>query len=152
MKKLLFVFLMLFFVGCSVKTTPMYAVIKTPKIKISDQGFLKEGFGYKEIIIYKSALKPFKVTIKNSYICLNSKCMDKEKFVKEYLGENYPADIFDLIIEGKPIKKLGKITKIDSGFIQRKEGIFYKVQKDKVLFRDKNRNIIIMVKRLREKG
>ncbi len=152
MKKLLFVFLMLFFVGCSVKTTPVYAVIKTPKIKISDQGFLKEGFGYKEIIIYKTGLKPFKVTIKNSYICLNSKCMDKEKFVKEYLNEDYPADIFDLIIEGKPIKNFGKITKIKSGFIQRKEGIFYKVQKDKVLFRDKNQNIVIMVKRLREKG
>ncbi len=152
MKKLLFVFLMLFFVGCSVKTTPVYAVIKTPKIKISDQGFLKEGFGYKEIIIYKTGLKPFKVTIKNSYICLNSKCMDKEKFVKEYLGKNYPVDIFDLIIEGKPIKNFGKITKIKSGFIQRKESIFYKVQKDKVLFRDKNQNIIIMVKRLREKG
>ena len=152
MKKLLFVFLMLFFVGCSVKTTPVYAVIKTPKIKISDQGFLKEGLGYKEIIIYKSALKPFKVTIKNSYICLNSKCMDKEKFVKEYLGENYPVDIFDLIIEGKPIKNFGKITKIDGGFIQKKEGIFYKVQENRVLFKDKNQNIVIMVKRLREKG
>jgi len=147
------IFLAVFFMfGCSVKTTPVYAVIKTPKIKISDQGFLKEGFGYKEIIIYKSGLKPFKVTIKNSYICLNLKCMDKEKFVKEYLAENYPADIFDLIIEGKPIKNLGKITKIDGGFIQRKDGIFYKVQKDKVLFRDKNRKIVIMVKRLREEG
>ena len=81
-----FHFLLFFFLfGCSVKTTPVYAVIKTPTIKVADQGFLKEGFGYKQIIIYKAANAPIKITVKNSQICLNGRCMDKEKFIKEYL-------------------------------------------------------------------
>jgi hypothetical protein len=142
--------LILFFIGCSVKTTPIYAVIKTPKIKISDQGFLKEGFGYKEIIIYKAGVEPVRITVKNSFICLNDQCMDKKKFVKKYLG-GYD-DLFESILNKKPLKNFDKITKLKEGFLQKDKNIFYLVTKDKVLFKDKKRKIIILIKFLRERG
>jgi len=107
--------LILFFIGCSTKTTPIYAVIKTPKIKLSDQGFLKEGVGYKEIVIYKAGVEPIKIVIKNSFICFNEKCMDKEKFIKEYLSKNYPIDFFDRILNKKCIN--GFKCKIGKNFI-----------------------------------
>ena len=152
MQKIALSLIFIFFVGCSVKTTPVYSVIKTPKIKLSDQGFIKEGLGYKEIIIYKSGVSPFKITIKNSFICLNNKCMDKEKFVKEYLSSDYPEDILDLIISKRPIKNFGKITFTKKGFVQKNERFFYKVEQNRVFFRDKKRNIIVMIKYLEERG
>jgi len=78
--------------------------------------------------------------------------MDKEKFVKEYLSSDYPANILDLIISQKPIKNLGKITFTKKGFVQKNERFFYKVEQNRVFFRDKKRNIIVMIKYLEERG
>jgi len=143
--------LLILFTACSMKTTPIYTVIKTPKIKISDEGFIKQGFGYKKIIIYKAGIKPFSITIKNSFICVNNKCQDK-KVVLSSLNKNYPIDFFDRILNQKPLEFLGKIKKIENGFIQKKDGYLYKVTKNKVLFKDKNAHILILIKYLKEKG
>ena len=133
LKQILFYLLLFIFLfGCATKTTPIYAVIKTSTIKVADQGFLKEGFGYKQIIIYKAANAPIKITVKNSQICLNGRCMDKEKFIKEYLGEEYPSDFLDKILNKECIK-----------------GFFCKKYKDKILFKDKKRGIVIMIKELK---
>ena len=154
-KKLLFFTfyftLLIFFTACSIKTIPIYTVIKTPKIKIADQGFLEKGIGYKKIIIYKAGMKPFSVTIKNSFICFNGKCQNKKDVIKS-LNKKYPQDFFDRILNQKPLEFLGKIKKINDGFIQKKDGYLYKVTKNKVLFKDKNAHILILIKYLKEKG
>jgi len=139
-----------FLIGCSVKTTPVYVTLKTPKIKISDQGFLKEGKGYKEFELYKGGVG-YKIVLKNSSVCLNSSCMNKEKFIKEYLGEDYPPCFLDCVIEGKPVKKFGKITKINGGFIQKNVNVYYSIQKNKVLFKDRRNGIVVLIKKLMEK-
>ncbi|WP_457560631.1 hypothetical protein [Caminibacter sp.] len=147
--KILIVFL-LFFAGCSTKTTPVYAVFNTPDIKVADQGFLKEGLGYKKIVIYKAGMAPVSVTIKNSVICLDSRCMDKEKFLKS-IDKNYPVDLLDRIIEREPISICGKISKTKDGFIQKNERFFYRVSKNSVLFKDRQKRVVIMIKYLRER-
>ena len=125
--------LILFFIGCSTKTTPIYAVIKTPKIKLSDQGFLKKGFGYKKVVIYKGGLKPFEITIKNSFVCIENRCMDKNTFVKEYVGSNYPPDFFDKILNKECVK-----------------GFFCKKGKNFILI--KNKKDLFLIKFLKERG
>ncbi|GAB6074867.1 hypothetical protein [Nautilia lithotrophica] len=117
--------------GCSTKTTPIYAVIKTPKFKAADQGFLEKGFGYKKLIIYKAANAPVEITLKNSYICMNGRCMDKVKFIKEYMPQGYPADFFDKILSKECV-----------------DGFYCKKEKNKILFKDKKNNILIMIKEL----
>ena len=147
----LFIFYLLpfiFLLGCSVKTTPIYAVIKTPEIKVADQGFLKEGFGYKQIIIYKAANAPIKITVKNSQICLNGRCMDKENFIKS-LSRDYPVNLIDSILEKKPVDFLGKIIKEKDSFYQKTNRFYYRVSKKSVLFKDKKKKIIIMIKDLK---
>ncbi len=152
MKKIVLFFIgVLFFAGCSVKTTPVYVTFKSPKLKISDQGFLKEGPGYKEFELYKGGVG-YKLTLKNSVVCINGQCMDKGKFIKEYLGEEYPSDFFDKVIEGKPIENFGKIIRKGDGFVQKKGNILYSVKKNGVLFKDKSKNIILLIKKLRERG
>ncbi len=124
-----------FLIGCSVKTTPVYAVIKTPKFKAADQGFVKEGFGYKKLIIYKAANAPVEITLKNSYICLNGKCMDKEKFIKNYMPKGYSPDFFDKILNKECPK-----------------GFYCKKSKNRILFKDKKNGILIMIKELNDGG
>jgi len=117
--------------GCSTKTTPIYAVIKTPKIKVADQGFIKEGFGYKDIVIYKAGNVPVKIRIKNSQVCMDGKCIDKKAFVKEYLSNDYPSDFFDKILNKECIK-----------------GYFCKTSHNLILFKDKKNGITILIKTL----
>jgi hypothetical protein len=144
MRYLIFV---LFFLGCSIKTTPVYVTFKSPKLKISDQGFLKEGYGYKEFDLYKAGAS-YKITLKNSYVCLNEKCMDKKIFVKEYLGEDYPSNFLEKVINKEPVESFGKIIKTKNGFIQKNSRFFYKVDKKSVLFKDKKKKIIVFIKEL----
>jgi len=117
--------------GCATKTTPIYAVIKTPKFKAADEGFLEKGFGYKKLTIYKAGNVPVVITLKNSFVCLNGRCMDKEKFIKEYLPKGYPSDFFDKILDYKCPK-----------------GFFCKTDGQKILFKDKKNNILIMIKNI----
>ncbi|NPA11499.1 MAG: hypothetical protein GXO62_04580 [Epsilonproteobacteria bacterium] len=123
----------LFFTGCSVKEKPIYAVIKTPTIKIADQGFIKEGRGYKEIVIYKAGLEPLRMVIKNSTVCIQKRCFSKEAFVRRFLGEGYESDIFDKILNKEPIK-LKKSWRYIRG-------------KNRVLF--KSKDVLIMIKDLK---
>ena len=144
------VFFALLFLGCSTKTTPVYLTFNTPKIKISDQGFLKEGFGYKKIIIYKAGIKPFEIVLKNSSVCFNNKCMDKKRFIKD-IDKNYPLDLLDDILNHKPLYFLGKILKKKDGFIQKNDRFLYIVKKNSVLFKDRKKRAVIMLKYLKKK-
>ena len=141
-----FLFLLPFLVGCATKTEPIFVTLKSPQIKISDEGFLKQGFNYKELTIYKAGSVPLKFLIKDDEICLNNKCINKYYFIKKYFNESN-KNIFDIILDKKSFKNI-KIIKTKDGFIQ-KSRFFYKVTKDSVLFKDKN--LIIFIKYLKEK-
>jgi len=118
-----------------VKTTPVYAVIKTPKFRAADQGFIKEGFGYKKLIIYKAANKPLEITLRNSYICFNGGCAEEKRFIKKYMPKGYPPDFFDMILSKKC-----------------PEGFYCKESKNKILFKDRKNGILIMIKELNDGG
>jgi hypothetical protein len=140
-------FSFIFLVGCAVKTVPVYTVINTPYIKVSDQGFLKKGVSYKKLIIYKNANVPVGISLYKNSICLNKNCYPKEKFINT-LSNDYPKNLLDNIIEKKPVENLGKITQLKNGFLQKNSRFFYLVTKNKVLFKDKLKKIIIMIKEL----
>lgn len=137
-----FTFFIIFFLGCSTKTIPVYTVINTPYIKISDQGFLEKGINYKKLIIYKDANVPVEISLYKNTVCLNKKCYPKDKFIKK-LSPDYPKNLLDNIIEKKPVKNLGKITKIKNGFLQKNKRFFYLVTDKKVLFKDKIKKLLL---------
>ena len=142
-----FLISLFFFMGCATKTEPIFVTLKSPKIKISDEGFLKKGINYKELVIYKAGNLPLKFLIKDNEICFNNKCINKYYFIKKYFNESN-KNIFDTILDKKPFKDI-KIIKTKDGFIQ-KSNFFYKVTKNTVLFKDKN--LIVFVKYLKEKN
>ena len=141
-------FFLIFSIGCAEKTKPIFMTFYSKKFKFSDQGFLKDGFGYKEIIIYKDGIKPIKFTIKNSYICFQNQCFDKQSFVKKFVG-NYNKDFFDKILDRK-ILGFGVIKKTKNGFIEKDTSRFYLVTKNKVLFKDRKNRLIILIKFLKD--
>ena len=149
MKFLIYFVLFIFFIGCAPKTTPIFVTINSPKIKISDEGFLKEGFGYKEIIIYKVGNFPIKFLLKQNQICVNNKCFNKYFFIKHYFY-GYEKDFFDKILSEKPLS-LKFIKKTSNGFVQKSKYIIYIVKKNSVLFKDKKRKIVVFIKFLKEK-
>ena len=139
-----------FFIGCATKTTPVYVSIKSPEIRVSDEGFLKEGYGYKEIVIYKAGSVPVKLLLKENRICVNNKCYNKYMFVKKYF-RGYEKDFFDKILSKKPLS-LKNIQKTGDGFVQKSKYITYIVKKNSVLFKDRKNHIIIFIKYLKERG
>ena len=141
-------FLFPFLVGCATKTTPVFVTIKSPQIKISDEGFLKEGIGYKEIIIYKLGNVPLKFILKEDVICINDKCINKYTFMQKYFS-GYNKDFFDKILNKKPILN-NNIKKTDEGFIQKSTNFTYIVKKDSVLFKDRKKGIVIFIKYLKD--
>ena len=147
MKFIFFIFhfiIFTFFISCSTK--PVFITFKSPKIKISDEGFLEEGIGYKKLIIYKIGSAPIEIVLKRDVICFEGKCVNKYIFMKNYLGIE-DKNFFDTILEKKPFENI-KLIKIKNGFIQ-KSNFFYKVTKNSILF--KKKNLIIYIKFLREK-
>jgi len=140
--------LFIFIIGCATKTTPVFVTINSPQIKISDEGFLKEGVGYKEIIIYKAGSIPISFVLEKNKICINSRCINKYSFMKKYF-KGYKKDFFDKILNKKPLK--GKIKKISDGFIQKSDNFIYIVRKNRILFKDKKRRIVIFIKYLKDK-
>ena len=141
--------LFIFIIGCATKTTPIFVTINSPQIKISDEGFLKQSAGYKEIIIYKLGSIPIKFTLKENKICINNKCINKYLFMKKYF-KGYEKNFFDKILSKKPLSK-GNIKTTTSGFIQKSNSFIYIVKKNSIFFKDKKRKILIFIKYLKEK-
>ena len=140
----------IFLVGCATKTTPVFVTINSPKIKIADEGFLKEAPGYKELIIYKLGSEPVSFTLKENKICVNYHCFNKKDFMQKYF-KGFKKDFFDKILNKKPLS-LGFYQKTKGGFIQRSKNIYYKVSKNSVLLKDKKEKIVVFIKFLRSKN
>ncbi len=145
MQKIALIFFSILFLGCSVKEKPIYVSLKTPSFKISDEGFLKKSFGYKEIIIYRLGQVPVKIRIKNSTVCISHKCMDKIYFNK-ILCPKCSFDVLDYLLNKKSFP--GKFIKTSYGFIQKNKFYIYKVSKNMVLF--KTKKVLFFIKFLKD--
>jgi len=145
MKKYLLI-LTLLFTGCSYKTTPVVVAFKKDNLAINDQGFLKENSFSKRIEVYEAGNLAFVFTIKNDSICINNKCYDKKLFINE-LNPDYPTNLFETILSHKAFKNI-KIIKTKNGFIQLSKNFIYKVTENKVLFKDKQKNFLFLVKKI----
>ena len=139
-----FLVLFLLFSGCSYKTTPIIFGFKKDNLAINDQGFLKENNFYKTIEVYSVGQLIFVMKIDKNSICINGKCYDKRIFIYN-LNSNYPLNLFDLIISKQKLPNL-KYYKTKDGFIQKDDKIFYLVTNNKVLFKDKNKKFIFLIK------
>lgn len=94
MKQILLIFTLIFS-ACSVKnyehTQTKIIVIKSPKIKFADVGYLRNSGDTIELELFIAGKNIEKITL-NHLVCTSEGCMSKSGFNKEYLNSAYPDD------------------------------------------------------------
>ena len=152
MKYTLLIFI-LFFSACSVKnyeiTQSKLISIKSPKIKFSDLGFIRNSGDSVEMELFMTGKSIEKITI-NYLICSHEGCMSKSGFNADYLSKYYPDDILQNIILAKEIYDGKNLVKNTNGFEQyiknENVNIKYIVDSKSIYFKDKTNKILIKIK------
>ncbi len=131
-----------------------FIVIKTPKIKYADMGFVTASPSDVKVEIYGAGQPLMKLEIGGLNICMSKfKCMDKVAFNERVLNGAYDKDLLENIFRGEPIFRGENIEKNrDGSFSQKltKEGIYdisYSVNQKERVFRDKLNQILIKVRK-----
>ena len=152
MKYLLIIFALLFS-ACSIKnyeiTQTKIFIIKSPKIKFADVGYLRNSEKSVELELFAAGKAIEKITI-NHLICTSEGCMTKSNFNKDYLNESYPSGILQNILLANAIYDGKNRVQTQDGFEQKIEDenvdITYRVSSDAIYFKDKKNKIIFKIK------
>lgn len=143
----------LFFAGCSTKnyefTQTKIVIIKSPKLKFADVGYLRNSEKSIELEIFVAGTAVEKIAI-NHVICVKDGCMSKQNFNEEYLHAAYPTDILQNVLLGKAIYGGKNKVKTDEGFEQNIQNsdvdISYAVTAHVISFKDKKNAILLKLK------
>lgn len=152
MKYILLIFT-LFFSACSVKnyehTQTKIITIKSPKIKFSDIGYIRNSGKQVELELFMAGYAVEKISV-NYFVCVSDGCMSKWNFNDAYLNYAYPTDTLQNILLGKPIYDGQNKVQTEDGFEQNIEDahvqISYKVSSHATLFKDKKNRIIFNIR------
>ncbi len=152
MKYLLIAFALVFS-ACSVKnyeiTQTKIFIIKSPKLKFADLGYLRNSKKSIELELFTAGKAVEKITI-NHLICTSDGCMTKSSFNKDYLNESYPSQILQNILLGQTIYDGKNRVQTQNGFEQKIEdenvNISYRVNSSVIFFKDKKNSIIFKIK------
>ena len=152
MKYVLLTFIF-FFSACSVKnyeiTQTKIIIIKSPKIKFSDLGYVRNSDKKIELELFIAGNSIEKITV-NHLICTSEGCMSKSGFNEDYLNASYPDDILQNILLAKPIYDGESLQKTADGFEQHVKNqhvdISYRVDSHVTFFKDRQNNIIFKIR------
>jgi len=145
---------LLLFGGCSLKqyevTEPKVIVLKTPKIKFADTGYVRSTDNSVKIELFTAGQAVGKIAI-NHLVCVEGEgCLSKGSFNESYLNKAYPDTIMQHILLGKPIFNAQHLQRSDEGFEQRIQNkavnIIYRVDANQIYFKDKQNRILIKIK------
>ncbi len=145
----------LLFSGCSVKNfsskESKIVIIKSPKLRFSDIGYIKHDGEAIELEFYSAGVAVETISVDN-LVCVHDGCMSKGAFNAEYLNASYPSDTLENILMRRPIYGGKNLVKNDAGFEQhiRNEDvdIIYRVKDDAVFFKDRKNRIIFKLKNI----
>lgn len=157
MKNFILPVLILFLSACSIKnynhTQTKIIIIKSPKIRFGDIGYLRNSSKAVELEMFEAGKVIGTITI-NHLVCINSVCMTKSKFNKDYLNIHYPDDILQNILLANKIYNAQNIIQTKNGFEQKIDNkyvqIIYKVTPRIIYFKDKLNKIILKIKDINE--
>ncbi len=147
--------LILLFSGCGarpfVKTDVATIIMKTPKIKFADTGYVRSNNDLVALELFSAGQVVGKIEIENM-VCVEGKgCMTKSSFNAEYLSAMYPDDILENILRSKPIFMGINLEQTDEGFEQRIDDnvvdIRYTVREHQIYFKDRKNSVLIKIKK-----
>jgi len=134
----------LFFGGCASQTPnvskTVFVSINAHKIKFADMGFLDEFENKKSLEVYALGSPVFKISF-DDFVCIDSGCMEKAEFVKEYISKALYGDLMNDVLSKKPLKVESTIIKSENGFIQEIKtddyDILYRTDEREIYFYEK---------------
>ncbi len=147
--------LLLLFQACTgklLKEESAFIVLKTPKIKYADMGFIRNNSYILNIEMYAAGQPLVNIEVNGKNICMSTfECMSKKLFNKKILSEYYPETLLEDVFRSKPIFDKEGYEKSGDGFVQKikKENqydISYKVTSKTRVFRDTINKILIKVR------
>ena len=139
--------------GCAQKhyeiSKPKLIVLKTPKIKFADTGYIRSNGESVEAELFTAGVAVEKIAIDDK-VCVSAGCMSEEAFVRDYLSQEYPKDILRRILLGEPIYNGQNTSEQCSGirtqYIRNdKTDIVYRLKPDETYFKDRMSGIIIKI-------
>ncbi len=145
--------LVLFLGGCVPKqyeiSKPKVIVLKTPKIKFADTGYIRSSGESVEVELFTAGMAVEKISIDDK-VCVSAGCMSEEAFVRDYLSPEYPNDTLRRILLGELIYNGQNTSEQCSGirtqYIQNdKTDIVYRLRPDETFFKDRMSGIIIKI-------
>ena len=127
MKYAIIFLLTIFLVSCANKTPTksQSAVIlmKTPKLKFYDSGFISKYDNFTQIQIYSAGKTVLELKLFKDRVCKSSfECQSNKSFNKEYLSESYEDDF---------LKSLFDKNEENIVFRDKQNGILIKIRKTK---------------------
>lgn len=151
--KLLLLVALLLLSACSIKnyehTQTKIIIIKSPKIKFSDLGYIRNSDKAIELELFVAGTSVEKITI-NHLICTSEGCLTKQGFNQDYLNATYPSDILQNILLAKSIYDGKNRVQTVDGFEQNIKNknveIIYRVKSNSIYFKDKKNKIIFKIK------
>ena len=149
----MFIFFVLLFGGCSIKeykqTQTKIITMKSPKIKFSDAGYLRNSDESVELELFMAGKSIEKIAV-NRLICTSVGCMSKSGFNEEYLSAAYPDDTMQSLLLARPIYNGANFKKSSGGFEQlisdEHVDIIYRVDGGEVYFKDRKNSILFKMK------
>jgi hypothetical protein len=134
----------------SVESRPAIATIKSKKLKLNSTAFLKTTTFYTSLNLYNVGNVVADIKINSTKICFDNRCFKKSDFNHLFLSSFYPDDILQNIINSKPIYNALNINRYNNGFTQflksKDVDIVYKVDNNRVYFKDKKNSILIKIR------
>lgn len=152
MKYILSVFILLFFTACSTKdykiTQTKIIVIKSPKIKFSDLGYIRNSDEKIELELFVAGKCIETITI-NHLICTSEGCMSKSGFNEDYLNQAYPENTLQNILLSRAVYDGKNMQRTADGFEQHVKDedvdILYRVDSKETFFKDRKNRIIFKI-------
>lgn len=141
--------------GCGakpfVKRDAATIVLKTPKIKFADAGYVRSNDDLVALELFTAGQAAGKFEIENLVCVEGEGCMRKSSFNAEYLSAFYPDTLMENVLRAKPIYEAQNLVKKSDGFEQIIEdgnvAIVYKVTEEQIYFKDRKNRILIKIKK-----
>lgn len=97
-------------------------LIKTPKLKFYDKGFITKYNNYTKVQILQAGVSVLSLDVYDNQICKDTfKCQTSKSFNKEFLHESYEEDFFKKLFDRNEKNIIHK---------DRKNSILIKIKKD----------------------
>ncbi len=144
--------------GCAMKkpphSEPYVIVMKTPKWRFADTGYVRTGDGVAELEAFEAGVRVLRLQAGDAVCVEGEGCLDRTAFNRRFLAAAYPPDTLYRLLRREPIFARRNLVRTPAGFTQHivsdRYDIVYRVEGKRLYFKDRKNRILIKLKPIKE--